>query len=61
MQKPTDTVQTYGHTKTDTRTVGVELRKKAKDLSASETCVKGLLFIYWKTRGKEKTNIGVSV
>jgi len=31
-----DTVQSYGRTKTVTRTVGVELRKEPKDLSASD-------------------------
>ena len=31
-----DTVQSYGHSKTDTRPVGVGLRKKPMDLSASE-------------------------
>ena len=31
-----DTVQAYGRAKAGTRPVGVELRKKRKDLSASE-------------------------
>ena len=31
-----DTVQSYGHTKSGTSPVGVELRKKTKDLSPSE-------------------------
>ena len=31
-----DTLQTYGHGKSDTRCGGVRLRKKPKDLSASE-------------------------
>ncbi len=31
-----DTVQTYGHVKTGTRPVGVELTKKTNDLSASD-------------------------
>ena len=31
-----DTVHPYGHTKADTRPVVVDLRKKPKDLSASE-------------------------
>ena len=31
-----DTVQSYGHSKAGTRPVGVELRKKPKDLSVSE-------------------------
>ena len=32
-----DTVQQYGRTKADTSPVGFELRKKRKDLSASES------------------------
>ena len=32
-----DTVQSYGHAKTDTSPVGVELSKKPKDLSVSES------------------------
>ncbi len=31
-----DTVQPYGHSKEVTRSVGVELRKKSKDLSVHE-------------------------
>ena len=31
-----DTLYPYGHTKEDTRSGGVELRKKPKDLSVSE-------------------------
>ena len=31
-----DTVQSYGHPKGDTKPVGVDLRKKPKDLSESE-------------------------
>ena len=32
-----DTVQSYGRSKTDTRPVGVDLLKKPKDLSGSES------------------------
>ena len=32
-----DTVQSYGREKSDTSLVGVESRKKPKDLSGSET------------------------
>ena len=31
-----DTLQSFGHTTEDTRHVGVDLRKKPKDLSVSE-------------------------
>ena len=36
-----DTVQSYGRAKADTRSVGVDLGKKTKDLSASERVERG--------------------